>query len=504
MDSHTSDTPFPTVTSMYTSVGLCTPDSTTDRIGILFKSTYQSQSLRIAPGWQNATRESIPIRTYQGWGVVVAFLLSTYLVLALILGAYCFGALPEGLVRRPDRQLFFARRPGPNERWQRIFEEVVLIFSDQQLLTGIGVLVAGYVQVVNADLSAYHWNSVVYLAWLSSTVHLMSLSVLRGRLKRNKLALTVRICAIMLVFILLVAALWPTTMIVEHPATPVRCQWIARKIPTVGSSMNTFVSYLTLVGTFFWKLGQFPDRSRGWLHFWGRAWLECAMETAARHSLQTRLRTPWSMAKYRAITTFYVIFVAHMELLESFMFTITLLAYTLVWGTVNLTQRTEVTYPYGLESFGGELDEAEKEMGFGQILALLLLAQPVLAALDTLNSTVAPFELDVPSTVANMTSGQRRIPALGYTAAPTSAFQEPPAAKSRTLSEMIMRMVSTSAAMPMVDSSQHPAAVPMTFRARPGGRRWESPAAVPAQYEKGATTRRIAYGNRYRGDSTTT
>ncbi|KAK7949153.1 uncharacterized protein PG986_010039 [Apiospora aurea] len=133
-----------------------------------------------------------------GLGVVVAFLLSAYLVLALILGAYCFGALPKGLVRRADRQLFFARRPEPDERWQRIFEEVVLMFSDQQLLAGISVLIAAYVQVVNADLGAHHWNSVVYLAWLSSTVRLMSLPVLRERLKRNKLALTVRICAIML------------------------------------------------------------------------------------------------------------------------------------------------------------------------------------------------------------------------------------------------------------------------------------------------------------------
>ncbi|KAK7920161.1 hypothetical protein PG985_008183 [Apiospora marii] len=327
-----------------------------------------------------------------GLGVVAAFLVSAYLVLAMLMGAYWFAVLPKGLVRRADRQLFLARRPESDERWRRAFDEVVLMFSDQQLLTGLGVLVAGYVQVMNASLSAYHWNNVVYLAWLSSTVHLMSLSVLRGRLKRSRVSLIVLLCAILLVFVLLVAALWPTAMFPENPAMPVRCLWKAREyaISDVSYFINTSVSYITLVSTFIWKLSQFSDRSREWLRFWGRASLECAMETAARRSLQTRPFTVWSNANHRAITTLYIVFVAHMELLESFMFTITLLAYTLVWGTLHLVMHDNDTSNSKLSR--SELDEAERDMGFGRILALLLLAQPALAALDTLKRTVTPLK----------------------------------------------------------------------------------------------------------------
>ncbi|KAK8086131.1 hypothetical protein PG994_001105 [Apiospora phragmitis] len=219
MHSTVSSSYIPTITRIpytYTQT-VCTIDPTARetviKTGILHP--------KMANGTYNDSIEPNP--DISGLGVVAAFLVSAYLVLAMLLGAYWFAVLPKGLVRRVDRQLFFARCAEPDERWRRIFEEIVLMFSDQQLLTGLGVLIAGYVQVVNASLSAYHWgDSVVYLAWLSSTVHLMSLSVLRERLKRGRVSLTVRICAIMLVFVLLVVVLWPT-------AVPVRCPWKARQ-----------------------------------------------------------------------------------------------------------------------------------------------------------------------------------------------------------------------------------------------------------------------------------
>ncbi|KAK8106806.1 uncharacterized protein PG998_008819 [Apiospora kogelbergensis] len=318
----------------------------------------------------------------------------------------------------PIASSFFVRRTEPDERWRRTFEEIVLIFSDQQLLTGFGVLIAGYVQVVNANLSAYHWNNVVYLAWVSSTVHLMSLSVLRERLKRSKASLMVRLCAILLVFVLLIAALWPMAMFPEDPAMPVRCLWKVGGASNsdVGNYVNTSVSYLTLVGTFVWKLSQFSDRTRGWIRYRGMASWECALEKAARRLLQAKNPTIWTKTRHRLLTTFYIVLVAHLELLDSFMFTITVLTYTLVWGTLHLVIRGKNAHGYKVTS--NELDEAEKEMGFGQILALLLLAQPALAALDTLKR-------------------QRRLPVLTGTTLPTSVYQYHPIAESHTLSKVL-------------------------------------------------------------------
>ena len=43
----------------------------------------------------------------------------------------------------------------PLKKWSEAIEAAVLMFSDQQLVTGIGILVSGYTQI-NCALSTYH------------------------------------------------------------------------------------------------------------------------------------------------------------------------------------------------------------------------------------------------------------------------------------------------------------------------------------------------------------
>ncbi|KAK8051162.1 hypothetical protein PG993_002547 [Apiospora rasikravindrae] len=337
-----------------------------------------------------------------GFGVLAAFMTTAYLVFALILGAYWYGVLPGYVLQPIDRKLFFARQEKPDHRGRRILEEVVLIFSDQQLLTGVGILLAGYILAFNSDLSYYHWRFVVSLAWLSSTVHLMSLSVLRERLWRSSLSCTGRLFAIGLVFVLLLAALVPTPSRIDplpdveregylgwgeyswwrlesHMvdfAIPMRCLWNVNrsKFASTGEDLNALISSLIMTAAFAWKLCQFFGGSRNIVRFWGRLKLESYLERFARRTLHTRLYTAFSKAKYKLTVAIYVILVAHMEFVESFMTNIVLLAYTLIWGTIRLRGN------HGLEP----RPEAEWEMGFGQILPLLLLAQPALATLEIL------------------------------------------------------------------------------------------------------------------------
>ena len=70
-------------------------------------------------------------------------------------------------------------RAKPSQNWSTAIESAVLMFSDQQLVTGIGILVSGYTQLP-CSLSAYHWQVVVYLAWFSSLTHLTTLTALRA------------------------------------------------------------------------------------------------------------------------------------------------------------------------------------------------------------------------------------------------------------------------------------------------------------------------------------
>ncbi|TDZ28886.1 hypothetical protein C8035_v003845 [Colletotrichum spinosum] len=323
-----------------------------------------------------------------GRGVTIAFLASAYLVLATILVAYWLGALPDGLVREVDHRLLFARRKRLGKAWTAFFEEVVLVFSDQQLITGLAILVAGYVQLLGANLSAYHWNSVIYLAWLSSTVHLMSLSVLRTRLRRSLVLRTIRLGVMLLLLVLLLVALIPTTKdswaaiglytSTLDPGVPARCLFgdALASAPLEQEIMDrdSWISYLSLLGGFAWKATQLFDRPRSWLRHWGRARVECFLERRAR-AVTRRRQSRTRRAKFAFIAIIYVVFVASMEFLESFFFTIYVLGLALGWGSYKLLVFREF-------EVGPDVRAAESELGFGQILPLLLLVQPAFTAVD--------------------------------------------------------------------------------------------------------------------------
>lgn len=62
--------------------------------------------------------------------------------------------------------------------WVPVIEKVVLNLSDQQLLTGLAVLIAGF--WTHCSISVYHFALVNDLAWFSANVHLTTLVVLQN------------------------------------------------------------------------------------------------------------------------------------------------------------------------------------------------------------------------------------------------------------------------------------------------------------------------------------
>lgn len=72
-----------------------------------------------------------------------------------------------------------SNRAKSSQKWSAAIESAVLMFSDQQLVTDIGILVSGFTQLL-CSLSAYHWQVIVDLAWFSSLPHLTTLTALRA------------------------------------------------------------------------------------------------------------------------------------------------------------------------------------------------------------------------------------------------------------------------------------------------------------------------------------
>ena len=86
----------------------------------------------------------------------------------------------------------------------------VLSFSDQQIFTGLAILISGYVQIGCRGLAVYHWQIVVDLVFFSSVTHLTTLTCLRTYFQTRNLLRTIRLIFMGVLATMLGCALWST------------------------------------------------------------------------------------------------------------------------------------------------------------------------------------------------------------------------------------------------------------------------------------------------------
>lgn len=88
--------------------------------------------------------------------------------------------------------------------------QCILMFADIQIFTSIAILVSGYT-ALQCRLSEYHWQIIVHLAWFASVTHLAALTFLRHYLINHPTEKTWRVVAMLIVLILLIVAMIPTS-----------------------------------------------------------------------------------------------------------------------------------------------------------------------------------------------------------------------------------------------------------------------------------------------------
>ena len=109
----------------------------------------------------------------------------------------------------------------PNAKtWDTAFQSAVLDFSDQQIMTGLAILVSGYVQLRCRGLAVYHWQIVVDLAFFSSTTHLTTLTCLRTYFKVRRILRLIRLLSMAVVAVMLACALYSTGYLNGIPTSP--------------------------------------------------------------------------------------------------------------------------------------------------------------------------------------------------------------------------------------------------------------------------------------------
>ncbi|CAO2649168.1 Nn.00g101170.m01.CDS01 [Neocucurbitaria sp. VM-36] len=177
-----------------------------------------------------------PYPDVSGLGVGIAYSISAALAICLVLFSYvftyCLTALP-----RPENSassqsgpqsnlidkalLSWRLHSGPEQahtnslhathqnRVQGALIKCMLVMSDFQLLTGISILISGFTQLP-CGISAYHWQKIVYLAWLSSITHLCCLTFLREYFYQHKALLVWRVPGMIMLVVMLLVAMIPT------------------------------------------------------------------------------------------------------------------------------------------------------------------------------------------------------------------------------------------------------------------------------------------------------
>ncbi|EKG22598.1 hypothetical protein MPH_00066 [Macrophomina phaseolina MS6] len=338
--------------------------------------------------------------------VILAFLVTAYATLLFTVCAYWAGLVPDELLNAVDKKIFRAkseRRPG----WSEAFREGIRAFSDQQIVTGIALIASAYATL--NTISVYHWRTVVYLAWMSSNVHLTTLTVLRRMLRTNSAARTLRLTGMLVLLVLLVLALVPTSSInfskaatnvpyahawyVQNPsftpADPAVCFWNRRYMD--GISTDSVLSYILLGCNYLWKVTSLftntHKAARKTLRerparVFPRLIRKAALWRGSRHRA-VYLITAWP---YSLLVGLYVLYVAVFDFFESFAASMAILFVSLVWGTLNLIIPRAFLRPY--------MEGDEDHWNFGQYLPLLLLLLPVMSVVEEFSGTL-PLRLPI-------------------------------------------------------------------------------------------------------------
>ncbi|KAH0404898.1 hypothetical protein KCU89_g661, partial [Aureobasidium melanogenum] len=322
-----------------------------------------------------------------GIGVVVAFVLSAYITTGLAIAAYVLGAIDINVLGPVD--LLVHRIPTQSRispAWREALQQCILLFSDQQIMTGIAILVAGFVGLAGV-MDVYHFQIVIMLAWMSSSVNLTALTVLGRYFEEHKAVFMWRLAGMLVLLILLLVALVPTASIhwamwlteegdpkeTSGWAIPAGCFFMREW--GHGFSPDAPFSYVLLIVSYVWKIGSVSKATRSLFLRRIREPAEKYFESLIRKEAQARdpvVGQPRSW-KYRIYLVLYIDILVLFEFAASFAASLWLSAIGLLYAT------TEIVIPRHQNAMHFA---EEDEWRFGQIVPLILLLQPIGAVLE--------------------------------------------------------------------------------------------------------------------------
>jgi uncharacterized membrane protein len=168
--------------------------------------------------------------------VMIAFNISSVLtLLSSIIATQLHGDLPIFLLPK-----LFYRTNATRQLWIRVLDRLTLGFSDQQLVTGMAVLIIGLGKI--SQISTYHFYVIESLAMFSCGCHMASVVTLRRYFQEHPVLALIRVGAMLVFAIMLSISIIYAGTVVQmafgaSPQCPLRCtiesQAFSRRIPRI-------------------------------------------------------------------------------------------------------------------------------------------------------------------------------------------------------------------------------------------------------------------------------
>jgi hypothetical protein len=271
-----------------------------------------------------------------------------------------------------DRK-FFKPLIKRTEMWKKVIERVVLGFSDQQLVTGSAILLAGFIRISSnyGQLKMYHLVLVSDMAWLSANTHLLTLVILRRYFQQYSFIRAVRATGMLV----LATALILVSVFTSHQHTydyyicPAECLIADLQSNVKGTQGRWLIANVILV-CWNYPSALIPlfDRTR--------KPLERLVLNLERYSREHTSRDPM---KWVALATIYFFY----HFLGSNVFAILELTGWFVIG---------VYWAVSDRLLGQSLMKLSNEnvLGFGQFVPLFLILIPIFMAVEIYCGTAIP------------------------------------------------------------------------------------------------------------------
>ncbi|KAF1999214.1 hypothetical protein P154DRAFT_577151 [Amniculicola lignicola CBS 123094] len=303
-----------------------------------------------------------------GIGVVVSILASAFFTLAAIVFGYFKRILPGVSLGRAD-EVFLSdihRTKAQQDRLEDALEKFVLSLSDQQLVTGLAILIAGFQK---CDISSYSQSTVAALAWFSCTTHLATIAVLQRYLRCYAWLRHLRVFGM-----LLIASLISPSLILTSLTGPVDSSFYCHVRNITFDKRKGFLELMQMIFIIIYLIYAYFKRLMP-LYL-------SPIPTGDRRRLAMAQKHNQAVAGWRRtrsipenttrVSAYRMAVLVFIEFNASFISTI---ASILFMGAYGLTRTILIWSSHSIEL----------EMGLGQMVPLILLVLPVFALIETLS-----------------------------------------------------------------------------------------------------------------------